>query len=185
MTTAAMLGDISPWMKWSMAAIAGGGAAGAVQVTTTVARGASSMLTGGTGNWIVSTGEGIGAVITAILAIVVPILVFIGFNVTFFTQFFMGSQGMPRRYYNYLEQFEFYHQISTIGSYVLALGLFIALWSWIDSIRNGEKAPQNPWNASTLEWRVCSSPPIEHNFHETPHVTTGPYHFGIEEGHSD
>ena len=78
-TTAAMLGDISPWLKWSMAAIAGGGAAGAVQVTTTVARGASSMLTGGTANWVVSTGEGVGAVITAILAIVVPILVFIGF----------------------------------------------------------------------------------------------------------
>ena len=81
MTTAAMLGDISPWFKWSMAAIAGGGAAGAVQVATTVARGASSMLTGGTGNWVVSTGEGIGAVITAILAIVVPILVFIGFMI--------------------------------------------------------------------------------------------------------
>ena len=79
MTTAAMLGDISPWMKWSLAAIAGGGAAGAVQVTTTVARGASSVLTGGLGNWVVSTGEGIGAAITAILAIVVPILVFIGF----------------------------------------------------------------------------------------------------------
>ena len=79
MTTAAMLGDISPWMKWSLAAIAGGGAAGAVQVTTTVARGASSVLTGGMGNWVVSTGEGIGAVITAILAIVVPVLVFIGF----------------------------------------------------------------------------------------------------------
>ena len=79
MTTAAMLGDISPWMKWSLAAIAGGGTAGVVQVTTTVARGASSVLTGGLGNWVVSTGEGIGAVITAILAIVVPILVFIGF----------------------------------------------------------------------------------------------------------
>jgi hypothetical protein len=79
MTTASMLGDISPWLKWSLAAIAGGGAAGAIQVTTTVARGASSMLTGGTGNWVVSTGEGIGAVITAILAIVIPILVFIGF----------------------------------------------------------------------------------------------------------
>ena len=79
MTTAAMLGDISPWMKWSLAAIAGGGAAGTVQVTTTVARGASSVLTGGLGNWVLSTGEGIGAAITAILAIVVPILVFIGF----------------------------------------------------------------------------------------------------------
>ena len=70
--------DMSPWLKWSLAAIAGGGAAGAVQVTTTVARGASSALTGGSVNWLVSTGEGVGAVITAILAIVVPVLVFIG-----------------------------------------------------------------------------------------------------------
>ena len=112
-------------------------------------------------------------------------LVFIGFNVTFFTQFFMGSQGMPRRYYNYLEQFEFYHQVSTMGSYILGLGLFVALWSFIDSLRNGEKAPQNPWNATTLEWEACSSPPIEHNFHEVPVVTHGPYNFGIEEGYSD
>ena len=77
-TTASMIGDMSPWLKWSMAAIAGGGAAGAVQISTTVARGASSMLTGGTANWIVSTCEGIGAVITAMLAIVVPVLVLIG-----------------------------------------------------------------------------------------------------------
>ena len=96
----------------------------------------------------------------------------------------MGSQGMPRRYYNYLEQFEFYHQIQP-SVLILALGLFVALWSLIDSLRNGEKALQNPWNASTLEWTVCATPPIEHNFHETPHVTTGPYDFGIEEGYSD
>ena len=70
--------DMSPWLKWSLAAIAGGGAAGALQLTTTVTRGASSALTGGTANWLVSTGEGVGAVITAILAIVVPVLVFIG-----------------------------------------------------------------------------------------------------------
>ena len=81
LATASMLGDVSPWLKWSLAAIAGGGAAGAVQITTTVTRGASSMLTGGMGNWVVSTGEGIGAVVTAILAIVVPIFVFIGFMI--------------------------------------------------------------------------------------------------------
>ena len=81
LATASMLGDASPWLKWSLAAIAGGGTAGTVQITTTVARGASSMLTGGMGNWVVSTGEGIGAVVTAILAIVVPILVFIGFMI--------------------------------------------------------------------------------------------------------
>ena len=79
LTSASVFGqDMSPWLKWSLAAIAGGGAAGAVQVTTTLTRGASSALTGGSVNWLVSTGEGVGAVITAILAIVVPVLVFIG-----------------------------------------------------------------------------------------------------------
>lgn len=79
LTSASVFGqDMSPWLKWSLAAIAGGGAAGAVQLTTTVTRGASSALTGGSANWMVSTGEGVGAVITAILAIVVPVLVFIG-----------------------------------------------------------------------------------------------------------
>ena len=79
LTSASVFGqDMSPWLKWSLAAIAGGGAAGAVQVTTTVTRGASSALTGGSANWMVSTGEGVGAVITAILAIVVPVFVFIG-----------------------------------------------------------------------------------------------------------
>ena len=79
LTSASVFGqDMSPWLKWSLAAIAGGSAAGAVQVTTTVTRGASSALTGGSANWLGSTGEGGGAVITAILAIVVPVLVFIG-----------------------------------------------------------------------------------------------------------
>ena len=79
LTSASVFGqDMSPWLKWSLAAIAGGGAAGAVQVTTTVTRGTSSALTGGSANWLVSTGEGVGAVITATLAIVVPVLVFIG-----------------------------------------------------------------------------------------------------------
>jgi len=79
--SASVFGDMNPVLKWSLAAIAGGGAAGAVQVTTTVTRGASSVITGGTGNWVVSTGEGIGAVFTAIIAIVVPILAFIGFMI--------------------------------------------------------------------------------------------------------
>jgi hypothetical protein len=76
LTSAAIFGDMSPWLKWTLAAIAGGGAAGAVQITTTVTRGASTALTGGMGNWVVSTVEGIGAVVTAVLAVVIPILVF-------------------------------------------------------------------------------------------------------------
>ena len=76
LTSASVFGDMSPWLKWTLAAIAGGGAAGAVQITTTVTRGASSALTGGMGNWAVSTAEGVGAVATAVLAVVIPILVF-------------------------------------------------------------------------------------------------------------
>ena len=75
-TSAAVFGDMSPWLKWTLAAIAGGGAAGAVQITTTVTRGASSAITGGMGNWAVSTAEGIGSIFTAVLAIVIPVLVF-------------------------------------------------------------------------------------------------------------
>ena len=76
LTSAAVFGDMSPWLKWTLAAIAGGGAAGAVQITTTVTRGASSAITGGMGNWAVSTAEGIGSIFTAVLAIVIPVLVF-------------------------------------------------------------------------------------------------------------
>ena len=76
LTSAAVFCDMSPWLKWTLAAIAGGGAAGAVQVTATVTRGASTALTGGMGNLVVSTVEGIGAVVTAVLAVVIPIFVF-------------------------------------------------------------------------------------------------------------
>ena len=77
--SAAVFGDMNPVLKWTLAAIVGGGAAGTVQLTTTVTRGASSMFTGGTGNWLVSTAEGVGAVLVTVLAIVASVLVFIGF----------------------------------------------------------------------------------------------------------
>jgi cytochrome c oxidase subunit 1 len=103
-------------------------------------------------------------------------LSFIGFNVTFFTQFVMGSHGMPRRYWAYLPEFTIYHQISTIGSYILAAGLFTTLFCLIHSLVKGEKSPANPWNGLSLEW-ATATPPIEHNFHETPIVRNGPYDF--------
>lgn len=104
------------------------------------------------------------------------LLVFVGFNVTFFTQFIMGSHGMPRRYATYVEEFEIYHQISTIGSWVLALGLLIHLLNFVASLAGGRKAPENPWGSLTLEWDT-ESPPIEHNFHHEPVVTHGPYDY--------
>lgn len=102
-------------------------------------------------------------------------LVFIGFNVTFFVQFFMGSQGMPRRYYSYLEQFQTLHQVSTLGSYILGIGFFVVLFNLLHSLFKGEKASANPFHATTLEWTHTQSPPITHNFDEQPIYNHEPY----------
>ncbi|MFZ5891163.1 MAG: cytochrome c oxidase subunit I [Myxococcota bacterium] len=102
------------------------------------------------------------------------VFVFIGLNVTFFPQFILGTRGMPRRYYNYLPEFEGLHQLSTLGAYILGLGFLITAVSLARSLKNGKKAPANPWGASTLEW-LTSSPPPYYNFHTPPEVTQGPY----------
>jgi len=96
-------------------------------------------------------------------------LVFIGFNVTFFTQFMLGSHGMPRRYYNYQPEFQIYHVISTIGSYIMAAGFFWTLFYLLQSLFSGVKAPSNPWGGRSLEWQ-CTSPPPHDNFKTTPSV---------------
>lgn len=104
------------------------------------------------------------------------LIVFIGFNLTFFTQFFLGTQGMPRRYATYVDEFTFLHQLSTYGSWILALGLVLHLFNFLHSLVAGRKAPPNPWGGLSLEWE-CESPPIEHNFHHEPIVKHGPYDF--------
>ena len=93
--------------------------------------------------------------------------VFIGFNVTFFVQFIAGSQGMPRRYADYAEQFQIYHVISSLGSYLLAVGLVMVAAVWIHGLVRGRPAPANPWGGNTLEWH-CTSPPPHENFARTP-----------------
>ncbi|MEM6854280.1 MAG: cytochrome c oxidase subunit I, partial [Planctomycetota bacterium] len=86
----------------------------------------------------------------------------------FFIQFIAGSQGMPRRYADYEGEawafgpeagYFWYHLFSTIGSYVLTVGLFIILFNWIHSLRKGKPAPANPWGANSLEWHTPSPPP--------------------------
>jgi len=107
---------------------------------------------------------------------IAAILVFVGFNATFLPQFLLGSRGMPRRYYNYLPEFQFLHQVSTVGSWILGLGFLIMAGYLFASLRKKMDAPANPWNARTLEWQIAS-PPITHNFHEIPVVTTEPYDY--------
>jgi cytochrome c oxidase subunit I len=104
-------------------------------------------------------------------------LVFIGFNTTFLIQFIMGVQGMPRRYATYLDHFQWMHQVSTIGSFILLAGFLVHLFNFIGSLVSGRKATDNPWGALTLEWDT-ETPPIEHNFHKEPLVTHGPYDYG-------
>jgi cytochrome c oxidase subunit 1 len=103
-------------------------------------------------------------------------LVFIGFNMTFLTQFFLGSKGMPRRYYNYLDQYQPLHAFSTFGSWVLGMGLFITAAYLLASLRKPMDAPDNPWGGTTMEW-LTSSPPIEHNFEEQPVLEHEPYDY--------
>ncbi|MBI5740302.1 MAG: cytochrome c oxidase subunit I [Nitrospirae bacterium] len=101
---------------------------------------------------------------------------FAGFNTLYFPMFILGWQGMPRRYYDYLPQFHTLQVISTIGSWILATGLFIMFYNLISSIFRGEKALSNPWGGVTLEWKTSSPPPVE-NFEEPPVVTGAPYRF--------
>ena len=106
-------------------------------------------------------------------------LVFVGFNLTFFPQLVMGSQGMPRRYATYVERFTDLHVLSTVGSWVLGAGLFLVLGYALWSLAFGEEAPQNPWGAATLEWTNVAAIPDPHNFTRTPLVTRGPYDFHL------
>jgi cytochrome c oxidase subunit 1 len=101
------------------------------------------------------------------------LLVFVGFNTTFFTQFVMGSRGAPRRSYHYLPEFQHYHELSTFGSYLLGVGIVIVAVNLVHSLFRGRPAPANPWGGATLEWRT-SSPPPHDNFAATP-VAGDPY----------
>ncbi|AKU90245.1 cytochrome c oxidase subunit I [Vulgatibacter incomptus] len=108
--------------------------------------------------------------------IAAAVLVFLGFFATFFPQFLLGNGGMPRRYYYYPEKFTTLHVMSTAGSWVLGLGLVIALLYLAWSLFYGPRAPANPWGGRTLEWRI-PSPPSRHNFATTPEVIQPPYDY--------
>jgi len=110
------------------------------------------------------------------LAGIACVLVFIGFNVTFLPQFVLGSRGMPRRYFNYLPEFQTLHVVSTVGSWILAAGLFLILGYLLASLRTKKGMVPNPWGSKTMEW-MALSPPITHNFEEQPVLVYGPYDY--------
>ena len=104
------------------------------------------------------------------------LLVFVGFNLTFFPQFLVGYVGMPRRYHAYAPEFQVLNVLSTAGATVLAVGYLLPMLYLSYSWKFGRKAGANPWGAVGLEWATTSPPPKE-NFHDTPTVTWEAYDY--------
>ena len=110
------------------------------------------------------------------------LMVFVGFNLTFFPQFVLGYLGMPRRYHAYPPEFQVLNVMSSAGASILGIAYIIPLIYLIWSMRYGPIASANPWGATGLEWQTTSPPPTE-NFYRTPVVTREAYDYGGEEEH--
>ena len=104
------------------------------------------------------------------------LIVFIGFNLTFFPQFILGYMGMPRRYHAYPPEFQILNVLSTAGASILAVGYLLPMIYFTWSMRYGKPAPPNPYNAAGLEWQIPSPPPTS-NFEEQPVVTWEAYNY--------
>jgi cytochrome c oxidase subunit 1 len=102
------------------------------------------------------------------------LIVFVGFNLTFFPQFVLGYLGMPRRYHAYPDEFQVLNVMSSAGASILGVGYILPMIYLAWSMRYGEKAGANPWPATGLEWHTPSPPPPE-NFLEPPVVTWDAY----------
>ncbi|HEX7101708.1 MAG TPA: cytochrome c oxidase subunit I [Nitrolancea sp.] len=99
--------------------------------------------------------------------------VLIAFNMTFFPMHFLGIDGMPRRIYTYPDGmgWNFWNKEESIGAYILGLSMLLFAYNFIKSLRSGEIAPADPWDARTLEWSIPSPPPA-YNFAVVPTVTS-------------
>ncbi|MBW3541165.1 MAG: cytochrome c oxidase subunit I [Planctomycetes bacterium] len=104
------------------------------------------------------------------------VLIFFGFNLTFFPQFVLGYLGMPRRYHAYAEEFQVLNVMSSAGASILGAGYLIPLAYLLWSLRHGRRAGPNPWDAVGLEWQT-PSPPTTHNFERPPVVPNRPYDY--------
>lgn len=105
------------------------------------------------------------------------VMYFIGANVLYFPMFIMGYMGMPRRYFDYLPEYQIYHVISTVGSWILITSILLMIVNLIVAkVKGNRVAGGNPWGAKTLEWAMPSPPPLL-NFVETPVPTEDPYDY--------
>ena len=104
------------------------------------------------------------------------IMVFVGFNITFFPQFVVGYLGMPRRYHSYPDEMQVLNVMSSAGATVLGLGYVLPVIYFLYSLNYGRVAGPNPWGASGLEWQT-QSPPLTENFIEVPIVDREPYEY--------
>jgi cytochrome c oxidase subunit 1 len=108
------------------------------------------------------------------------LIIFVGFNLTFFPQFILGYQGMPRRYHEYASEYQVLNVLSSAGASILAVGYLIPFTYLTYSLRYSKRAGRNPWGATGLEWATNSPPPAD-NFAVTPVVTLPPYVYSREE----
>lgn len=104
------------------------------------------------------------------------LIIFVGFNLTFFPQFVLGYLGMPRRVHTYVDEFQVLNVMSSAGASILGVGYLVPMAYLLVSLVWGRTAPANPWQATGLEWKVAS-PPTTHNFHETPQVDVEAYDY--------
>jgi cytochrome c oxidase subunit 1 len=110
------------------------------------------------------------------------LVIFVGFNLTFFPQFILGYLGMPRRYHAYPEEFQVLNVMSSAGASILAVGYIIPMIYLLWSMRYGKPAGANPWGSTGLEWQTPSPPPTN-NFEETPIVTREVYDYRKQVSH--
>jgi cytochrome c oxidase subunit 1 len=113
---------------------------------------------------------------------IAAIIIFVGFNLTFFPQFVLGFQGMPRRYHVYAPEYQVLNVMSSAGASILGLGYLLPFTYLLWSLKYAKQAGRNPWGATGLEWSTTSPPPAD-NFAETPVVTLPPYVYSREEAH--
>jgi cytochrome c oxidase subunit 1 len=114
------------------------------------------------------------------IAKVSALVVFIGFNLTFFPQFILGYLGMPRRYHMYPEEFQVLNVLSSAGASILGVGYLLPMIYLVWSMRYGKDAGPNPFRSVGLEWQTPSPPPTD-NFETPPVVTRGAYHYSAKE----